>query len=281
MRLENTTTTRNQSYADIYISTIHSPGESTFSCACARVELSSPHLELIWSNVLQMFKTSVAVSSPPVHQLNCVGNRLPCSMLLSLVCVLPLSHVLQFSGHITAQFLSSARYSDTHPHSLLFMLHHLEGFQSYTCLPSCKKACTWLTWTLGSHHLSTRLTGNIAFSPQSITDSTCKVSHTPLLNICTPGGVLFWSPLLSATTCYKPRPVPVLNLHTSFPRHEPHSKHTCTACSLNHLRTWSNKWASGPLWQRLFFVMVAATVHASNWLWSDADNTWMIHHSNH
>lgn len=88
MRLENTTTTRNQSYADIYISTIHSPGESTFSCACARAELSSPHLELIWSNVLQMFKTSVVVSSPPVHQLNCVGNRLPCSMLLSLVCVL-------------------------------------------------------------------------------------------------------------------------------------------------------------------------------------------------
>lgn len=88
MRLENTTTTRNQSYADIYISTIHSPGESTFSCACARAELSSPHLELIWSNVLQMFKTSIVVSSPPVHQLNCVGNRLPCSMLLSLVCVL-------------------------------------------------------------------------------------------------------------------------------------------------------------------------------------------------
>lgn len=116
MRLENTTTTRNQSYADIYISTIHSPGESTFSCACARAELSSPHLELIWSNVLQMFKTSVVVSSPPVHQLNCVGNRLPCSMLLSLCTYLVL---MCFSSLVMSRLNSSAQLAiqtPTHTH---------------------------------------------------------------------------------------------------------------------------------------------------------------------
>lgn len=74
-----------------------------FSSACPREELSSPYLELIWNNLLQIFKTSVAVSSLPVHQLTHVGNRHSCLSLKSMY--LPCSLVLQFSRHSSTLWL--------------------------------------------------------------------------------------------------------------------------------------------------------------------------------
>lgn len=164
-----------------------------FSCACPGAELASPHLELIWSNLLQIFKTSVVVSSPPVHQLPHVGNRLSCSMLLSMYLVLCAS--VLWTCHGSTLQLSSLL---GHP-AILFMFHQLEGFQSYSCLPSCHH-CTLDPLELRSTIISTPLTWNYTFSPQSTTDSTCNVSHTPLLKHLEEFTNPFLSSLLGATT---------------------------------------------------------------------------------
>lgn len=127
----------------------------------------------IYSNLLRIFQTTVAVSSPPVHQLTHVGNRLSRFMLLSQAFValyLPRFLVLQFSGQLAPQTPSYTHYCSR---SISW-----EGFQPYTCLP----------WNSG--HISTHLTRTFTFSPQCTSDSTCNISHTPLLNPRTPGGVL-------------------------------------------------------------------------------------------
>lgn len=165
-----------------------------FSCACPGVELASAHLELIWSNLLQIFKTSVDVSSPPVHQLPHVGNRLSCSLLLSQVYV-PCS--LCFSSVDMSRLHSSAQLTTQTPGHTV----HVPPTGRFPILLLPALLPPLYTGPLGTQAIiSTPLTWNFTFSPQSTTDSTCNVSHTPLLKHLEEFTNPFLSSLLSATT---------------------------------------------------------------------------------
>lgn len=167
---------------------------SMFSCACPGVELASAHLELIWSNLLQIFKTSVDVSSPPVHQLPHVGNRLSCSLLLSQVYV-PCS--LCFSSVDMSRLHSSAQLTTQTPGHTV----HVPPTGRFPILLLPALLPPLYTGPLGTQAIiSTPLTWNFTFSPQSTTDSTCNVSHTPLLKHLEEFTNPFLSSLLSATT---------------------------------------------------------------------------------
>lgn len=109
------------------------------SCVCPGVELSSPHLELIWSNLLRIFKTSVPISSPPVCQITHIGNRFFMLFLQIYVLVLMYSFycaTVLWSHHGSTLWLSSPH---GHPAILAVVNAPSPGKDSNTT-PACPVA---------------------------------------------------------------------------------------------------------------------------------------------
>lgn len=104
---------------------------------------------------IYLFQTTAAVSSPPVHQLTHVSNRLSCFMLLSQTFV--------FTSFSRVTVLWSARPSDTELYSLLTTLttvHAPSPGKDSNHTPACPLATTahsgaTLPWNSG--HISTHL----------------------------------------------------------------------------------------------------------------------------